>query len=99
MIKTVENDVMKLNLEDDLIAKNVKTLNMKLMDMMDEFDDVSEVVLDMATVKNIDSVGVTFVINLYKKVSDTGGNFRVVHSSEDIRQLFKLMKLEDFFDL
>lgn len=99
MKKNIEGNVMRLELETDLISKNVKNLNMKLMDYIDEFDSVSEIVLNMATVNNIDSVGVTFVINLYKTVINEGCSFRVIHCSDDIKQLFKLMKLEDFFEL
>jgi len=99
MIRRVEEEVMNLVLERDLIASNVKTLNMKLMDYLDEFEDVSEIILDMNTVDNIDSVGVTFIINLYKSVTREGKSFKVTHCSDDIKQLFKLMKLEDFFEL
>lgn len=99
MIRHVEDDTMNLVLERDLIANNVKNLNMKLMEYIDEFEEVAEIILDMDTVNNIDSVGVTFVINLYKSVVREGKNFRVIHCSDDIKQLFKLMKLEDFFDL
>lgn len=99
MIRNVHEETMNLVLERDLIATNVKTLNMKLMEYIDEFEEVSEIILDMDIVDNIDSVGVTFVINLYKSVTREGKNFRVVHCSDDIKQLFKLMKLEDFFEL
>lgn len=99
MIRRVEDDIMNLVLERDLIASHVKTLNLKLMEYIDEFEDVSEIILNMNKVDNIDSVGVTFVINLYKSVTREGKDFRVTHCSSDIRQLFKLMKLEDFFDL
>jgi len=99
MIRRVTDDTMNLVLEHDLIASNVKGLNMKLMEYIDEFEDVSEIILDMETVDNIDSVGVTFVINLYKSVAREGKFFKVVHCSEDIKQLFKLMKLENIFDL
>lgn len=99
MIRHVEDDTMNLVMENDLIASNVKVLNMKLMEYIDEFEEVAEIILDMGTVSNIDSVGVTFVINLYKSVTREGKSFRVKHCSDDIKQLFKLMKLEDFFDL
>jgi anti-anti-sigma factor len=99
MNKKIEDGIMYLALERDLISKNVKQLNLKLMEYLDELDDVSEIILDMDKVDNIDSVGVTFVINLYKTVTMEGCSFRVVHCSEDIRQLFRLMKLEDFFEL
>lgn len=72
MLRHVEDEVMNLVLERDLIASNVKTLNLKLMEYIDEFEDVSEIILDMNTVENIDSVGVTFVINLYKSVTREG---------------------------
>lgn len=101
MIKAINDSVMTLTLKEDLIAPNVKSFEAQMVEHMTELDSVNleELVLDLSNCENIDSVGVTFVVSLYKNVIREGKNFRVSGSNSDIRQLFKLMKLDEFIDL
>lgn len=101
MIKNVESNIMTLTLKEDLIAPNVKGFETQVVDYLRELDSVNmeELVLDLSNCENIDSIGVTFVVSLYKNVIREGKNFRVSGSNSDIRQLFKLMKLDEFIDL
>ncbi len=101
MIKNVQESIMTLTLKEDLIAPNVKGFEAQMAEYMTELDSssVEELVLDLSNCENIDSVGVTFVVSLYKNVIREGKNFRVSGSNSDIRQLFKLMKLDEFIDL
>lgn len=101
MIKVINDGVMILTLKEDLIAPNVKSFESQMVDHMTELESVNleELVLDLSNCENIDSVGVTFVVSLYKNVIREGKNFRVSGSNSDIRQLFKLMKLDEFIDL
>lgn len=101
MIKNINNNIMTLTLKEDLIAPNVKNFETQVTDYLVEMESVSldELVLDLSNCENIDSIGVTFVVSLYKNVIREGKNFRVSGSNSDIRQLFKLMKLDEFIDL
>lgn len=101
MIKTIQDSNMILTLKEDLIAPNVKGFEAALATYLGELDSdgIEELVLDLSNCENIDSVGVTFVVSLYKNVIREGKNFRVSGSNSDIRQLFKLMKLDEFIDL
>jgi anti-anti-sigma factor len=101
MIKSINGSVMTLTLKEDLIAPNVKNFETSIAGYMLELDSVGmeEMVLDLSNCENIDSIGVTFVVSLYKNVIREGKNFRVSGSNSDIRQLFKLMKLDEFIDL
>jgi anti-anti-sigma factor len=101
MIKNINGPVMTLTLKEDLIAPNVKTFETQVANYLIEMDSISldELVLDLSNCENIDSIGVTFVVSLYKNVIREGKNFRVSGSNSDIRQLFKLMKLDEFIDL
>lgn len=101
MIKNVQESIMTLTLKEDLIAPNVKGFESLMTGYMTELDSsgIEELVLDLSNCENIDSVGVTFVVSLYKNVIREGKNFRVSGSNSDIRQLFKLMKLDEFIDL
>lgn len=101
MIKNIDNNIMTLTLKEDLIAPNVKNFETQVTEYLVEMESVSldELVLDLSNCENIDSIGVTFVVSLYKNVIREGKNFRVSGSNSDIRQLFKLMKLDEFIDL
>jgi len=99
MEKIVQGDAVILKLQEDLIAPNVKQFNQNVMEMLGGKEDYDELVLDLDRIENIDSVGVTFVVSLHKAASNEGRHFRVINSNRDIIQLFKLMKLDEFFDM
>ncbi len=98
MLRRTEGDVMYLTLEEDLVASNVKTFKAEIHDYVGGVE-IDEIVLNMSRCENIDSVGVTFVVSLYKLITEEAKSFRVTGSSDEIKQLFKLMKLDEFFDL
>lgn len=95
----LDQGVLTAELGDDLVALNVKEYKMQIEAFLDEKSgQVEEVVLDLSGCENIDSVGVTFIIGVYKQVLDMAMGFRVTGSSDEIKQLFKLMRLDDFFE-
>ncbi len=98
MRKTLEDSILTLTLQEDLIATNVRDFKSIIERyLQDEMGNVDEVVLDLSACENIDSVGVTFVVGVYKQVTGDAMGFRITGSSEEIKQLFKLMKLDEFF--
>ncbi len=99
MEKIVNPNQVILKLGDDLIASNVKRFNLSLMDLFDDDFEQEELVVDLEGTENIDSVGVTFIVTLYKNAKSKDLRFVVRNSSDDIRQLFKLMKLDEFFEM
>lgn len=99
MEKIVKGDSIILKLEDDLIASNIKSFNINVMEMLGEREEYKELILDLDKIENIDSIGVTFVVSLYKSADNEGRQFRVINTNGDIIQLFKLMKLDEFFEM
>ena len=102
MIKTIDNEAIYIKMQKDLIAPNISEFKSKIMEFLEEdeeSEDIDEVVINLSEINNIDSMGVTFVVGLYKSVVKDGKNFRIEGCSDDIKQLFKLMKLDEFFDI
>jgi len=100
MKKTLNDSILTLSLQGDLVASNVKNYKTQVEQyLLDEMGNVDEVILDLTVCENIDSVGVTFVVGVYKQVTNEAMGFRITGSSDEIKQLFKLMKLDEFFDL
>lgn len=98
MYKEINETQMTIFLDSDLVAPNVPGFNDTVSSYRDEMSDVKNVVLSLAAVKNIDSIGVTFVISLYKKVMKLGVEFKIHDASSNVKQLFKLMKLDDLLE-
>jgi len=92
-------DCMRLILIDGLTANNVEKFNLKIDDLFKLEMNFEEIVLDLVNIKNIDSVGVTFVISLYKRTEAMQKKFSISGASDDILSLFKLMKLDQFFEM
>ena len=92
-------DCMRLIFVEGLTANHVSKYNQKVDELLKNQPEYAEVILDLSNIRNIDSVGVTFVISLYKRFESIGINFSVSGASDDIMNLFKLMKLDQFFDM
>ena len=92
-------DCMRLILVDGLTANNVDKFNLKIEDLFKSEMPFEEIVLDLVNIKNIDSVGVTFVISLYRRTEGIHKRFSISGASDDILSLFKLMKLDQFFEM
>jgi anti-sigma B factor antagonist len=90
---------MRLMVMENLTANHIHSHKDKVEELLNSDLRFNEVVLDLSRVMNIDSVGVTFVIGLYKRIDGLTKKFTVAGASEDIIRLFKLMKLDEFFDI
>lgn len=90
---------MRLIMREGLTANHVAHYNIKADEIFGSDLGFGEIVLDLGHVANIDSVGVTFVIGLYKRTEASGRKFSISGASPDILSLFKLMKLDQFFEM
>lgn len=98
MYNKIIEDQMVIYLEEDLVAPNVKGFNEVIDSYYEDIRELDEVILNLGSVENIDSIGVTFVISLYKSVTNDGLGFLIADASDNVRQLFKLMKLDDLLE-
>jgi anti-anti-sigma factor len=98
MYNKMIDDQVIVYLEEDLVAPNVKAFNDHIDQNYEEMRTHDEVILNMGAVHNIDSIGVTFVISLYKTVINDGMGFLIADASDNVKQLFKLMKLDDLLE-
>ncbi|MBF4695398.1 STAS domain-containing protein [Fusibacter ferrireducens] len=90
---------IKLTLTEGLTANNVPKFNEGLKELIPPDEAFKSLILDLGQIDNIDSVGVTFVISLFKQMKNNEKAFKVSGASEDIISLFKLMKLDQFFEM
>lgn len=99
MERKMYGETVKITLSKSLTANNIPAFNESLGSLMPDKNEFNEFILDLTNIDNIDSVGVTFVIGLFKKVKGLEKQFKVSGASDDIQSLFKLMKLDQFFEM
>ncbi len=99
MTKEYVAEELILKIEEGLTANVVQQLNKDVNAYFEESEGFKTLVLNLNNTENIDSVGVTFVIGLYKKMKSDKKHFRVTGASDDVQSLFKLMKLDQFFEM
>jgi len=98
MYREINENQMTIILEEDLVAPNVPKFNESITAFSEEMPGLEQIVLSLSAVENIDSIGVTFVISLYKKVMKLDMPFKIHDASKNVQQLFKLMKLDDLLE-
>ncbi len=99
MVIIEQKEKVILKMQNALISANVSQYHSTVMALLSRENLFDELELDISETENIDSFGVSFIISLYKSCLHEGKQFKVSGSSEDIINLFKLMKLDEFFEL
>lgn len=99
MERKIENNKLTLFMTEGLTANKIPEYNLQLDLLLQDHEQYQKCILDLSQTVNIDSTGVTFVISLYKKMKAIEKEFCVSGASNEIQNLFKLMKLDQFFAL
>lgn len=95
-----ERDLLTIVLNENLIAPNIKDIVERCNEVTDDMsDDISTVCIDLSNTRSIDSMGITFLIGLYKSLSIKGVKLRITGVSESIHNLLKVMKLDTIFEI
>lgn len=81
----------------DLVASSVETLRSGMEKALK--DAKSEVVLDLSSTQQIDSLGITLVLGLFKECQKGGLSFSIRGASRDLMRVFRLFNLGKFFPI
>ena len=98
LIKEIKDNQLLLHLDEDLVANNIKELIPQTKQLLTSETDFEEVVLNFKDVKIVDSIGISFVIGLYKTTQSIYKTFKITGINQDIRNIFELMKLNNLFE-
>ena len=97
-MKTQKSDgTVRLNPNGDLVASTVELLREGMLKAL-EAAKVG-VVLDLASTKQIDSLGITLVLGLFKSCQKKELAFSIEGANPDLLRVFKLFNLTKFFPI
>jgi len=94
-----KNQIVLFKIKTHLTAAYVKDLVIKTKKELEHYQDYQGVEIDLSQAHNIDSMGITFLIGVYKTVSAEGKTFKVLGVSDAMLQLFAIMKLDEIFEI
>ena len=89
-----ENESLNIDKLGDITAASIDNLKDSLLN---EIDDISEVVLDLDQVELIDSSGISLLVSIQNSLSKKSGQLKLINVSDDLKHMFKLMRLDRHF--
>ena len=91
----VTDGSLRLNPKGDIVASSVEALRDALLKVLETAR--CPVVLDLSSTKQIDSLGITLVLGLFKTCQKQSLAFSIEGVSPDILRVFRLFNLTKFF--
>ena len=88
---------VRLQPKGDLVASTVRVLRSDLLTAVEEAQVA--VVLDLSSTKQIDSLGITLVLGLFKSCQKKAIAFSIEGANTDLLRVFKLFNLTKFFPI
>lgn len=81
----------------DVVATMTNELRAELISLIQ--DAPQELVIDLAGVEIVDSVGISVLIAAHNSLEHRGGKLKIINIANDIYKLFKSMRLHNHFDI
>ncbi len=81
----------------DVVASMANEFRAELNSQIQE--SPTELVIDLAGVEMVDSVGIGIIIATHNSLDQKGGKLKVINIAEDIYGLFSTMRLDRHFDV
>jgi len=92
-----KGDTLRLKPKADLVASTVEVQRAAMMKALESAE--GEVVLDLSGVAQIDSLGITLVLGLFKTCQKAGVAFAICGVRPDLMRVFRLFNLPKFFPI
>ncbi len=96
---TLNNGTLNIAIAGDILSTNVQQLRPLLIAGIDQNPDTTSVVVDLASCKTIDSVGLNLLIALYRECEKRKLKFRIINPSDKITQLLTFLNLTERFGI
>jgi anti-anti-sigma factor len=84
-------------IDGDIVAGSVEQIKKELLAHKES--DASEVLLDLQTCQIVDSTGIGLLVAAYNSFKQLGKSIQIKNASQDIQQMFKMMRLDSHFGL
>ena len=88
-----------VHLEGEVDLYCVGDLKKDLLKIIDEDESILSLVINLHSLKYMDSSGIALMANLQKKMKSKSGKLYLVNVNEDIMNVLRLSALDSFFSI
>jgi anti-anti-sigma factor len=96
-IVTREHNQAVVQPPGELVAASVAGLRSTMRGIVG--DGVRDLVIDLANVQMVDSMGIGLLISTHNSLRRVGGQLAVIHASKEILDLFMAMRIHQHFSV
>lgn len=93
-----KNDIVVVHVNDDINFENTRDLKTFIQKQIDE-EHVSKFIINLEAVNFIDSSGLGTLVSVFTLLKKMNGFLKISGINENIDELFKLTRLNDFFEI
>jgi anti-anti-sigma factor len=93
----MQGQALRLMPQVDLVASTVEAQRAAIMKAMERRPGT--VVLDLGEVEQLDSLGITLILGLFKSCRKDGVPFAIEEARADLMRVFRLFNLPKFFPI
>jgi len=97
LVNRKKGDTQRLTPKGNLVASTVEGHRVSMMKALEA--PAEKVVLDLAAVDLMDSLGITLVLGLFKSCQKASSAFSIEGVKPDIMRVFRLFNLTKFFPI
>ena len=82
----------------DIVASQCASLKQEFLEIINSGE--KKISIDLSETEMIDSSGIGLLISIRNSLANNGGGeIELIHLSDDLRQLFKVMRLDNHFTI
>lgn len=88
-----------LTLEGDIVSNKAQEIKEVIAGAIDKDAQGIQLVLDLSKVSYVDSIGIGILIATHNSLKNKGGKLKIINASDDIKNLFKTMRLDKHIEI
>ena len=93
-----KNGVVTMRPGIDIVASQCPALKQEFLEIINSGEN--KIIIDFSGTEMIDSSGIGLLISIRNSLANSGGGeIEFINLSEDLKQLFKVMKLDNHFKI
>lgn len=96
---TREDDAIICDLPEKVVASQIPGMRSQLLSFLEENPSWNELVFNCLNVQTLDSIGVNFIVGVYKKTNELQKIFRITECNPPVMKVLKMFRLDSIFKI
>jgi anti-anti-sigma factor len=95
----IADKTLTCTIQMEIIASKIPEMRDLLFSQLDKDSTWEKLILDCHLVSTLDSIGVNFLVSVFKKMESEGKRFEIIGCNETVTKVLNLFRLEERFTI